>query len=371
MKVVQAISVPSFLSGGGNLGGGQSRTLKLSDHAVLNDQLFQLLSRGVPLVEALEVVAQTVAPSARPRIEKIRQQVAAGSNFADACKNAGGFDNVTCAVYRAAERTGDLAGAAKQLAITARRILAVAGRAGTMLIYPIIVITVSLLVAGVMMVVVVPMLGTQLIDAGVSLPGYTKVMIAMGTWMSGNIGLILAGVIGLIVAAVLVREKIVVVFGAVLRRLPLFREVALAQESARFFTVMAAMSRSGVPLSDALTTANQAVNHPGLRGQMERLRTRLVEGGVLRLLIDDVTALPLGTRRLLIAAERAGDLESAFNSLAGDMTDEVDRRSARLLAILQPLLIVVMFVIIGTLLASVMVPLLTLSSKMASGTPGS
>ena len=71
MKVVRAVPVPSFLSGGGNLGGGHARALKLSDHAVLNDQLFQLLSRGVPLVEALEVVAQTVAPTARPRIEML------------------------------------------------------------------------------------------------------------------------------------------------------------------------------------------------------------------------------------------------------------------------------------------------------------
>ncbi len=361
LKVVQAYALPQWASNG-------EKGLRLADHAILNDQLAQLLSRGVPLVEALEVVAQTVANSARPRIEKMREMVSSGSNFADACRTAGGFDNVTCAVYRAAERTGDLAGAAKQLAITARRTLAVAGRAGTLMVYPVIVISVSLLVSVIMLSVVVPKLGTQLMEAGVNLPTYTKMMIGLGNWMERNALWLILAFAGACFGAFIFRAVVMNVIAVFLRKMPGFRDVVLAQESARFFTVMAAMSRSGVPLADALATANQAINHPTLRTQMEKLRTKLVEGGVLRLLIDDVTALPLATRRLLIAAERAGDLESAFNSLAGDMTDEVDRRSARLLAILQPLMIIIMFLVIGSLLASIMVPLLTLSGKVgASG----
>jgi len=119
-----------------------------------------------------------------------------------------------------------------------------------------------------------------------------------------------------------------------------------------------------VPLADALGTANQAINHPKLRKQMERLRTRLIEGGALRNLIEEVDAFPVATRRLLIAAEKAGDLEAVFNQLATDMTDEVDRRSQRFLAVLQPLLIVFMFAIIGSLLIALLLPLITMSSTI-------
>ena len=76
--------------------------------------------------------------------------------------------------------------------------------------------------------------------------------------------------------------------------------------------------------------ANQALSHPVMRRQLERLRTRLIEGGLMRTLIDEVSSLPVATRRLLIAAERSGDLENAFHTLAGDMSDEVERSSARL-----------------------------------------
>ncbi|MGD9690093.1 MAG: type II secretion system F family protein [Phycisphaerales bacterium] len=359
LLLLSAYELPRWAAGAAT----ESR-LKLADHAVLNDQLAQLLSRGVPLVEALEVAASTVRGAAREPVERLKELVAAGTSFSDACGKVGGFDIVTIAVYKASERTGDLAGSARQLATNARRTLAVAGKAVTLMIYPAIVLSIALLVALAMMTIILPNLAEGLANAGVPLPGYTRVLISSGEWIRDNALLLLVAVAVAIVAVYVFRAAIGPVLMNIARRTPLLRDVVLAQESARFFSVMAAMSRSGVPLADALGTANQAINHPDLRSQMERLRTRLVEGGVLRLLIDEVVSLPLSTRRLLIAAERSGDMETAFSSLAGDMIEEVERKSQRALAVLQPLLIVIMFLIIGSLLASIMLPLITLPGKI-------
>src|SRR5690606_19742796 len=112
-------------------------------------------------------------------------------------------------------------------------------------------------------------------------------------------------------------------FAKVSRGLPVIRGVALTSESARFFSVMAAMTRAGVPLADALGTGVEAIGHPVLREELRTLRTRLVEGGVFRNLIEKVEAFPLAVRRLLIAADRAGDLETAFSGLADDQAKEL------------------------------------------------
>lgn len=337
--------------------------LKLKDRAALNEQLAQLLSRGVPLVEALEVTASAVGSNAKPIVEKMRELVAAGSGFGDACQKVGVFDRVTVAVYRAAERTGDLAGAAKQLAITARRQLAVSGKAATLMIYPAIVMSISVIVVAVMMTVIVPRIGKAMVAMNATLPWYTKLIMETGEWMRGHALLLLGVIAGLAIAAIVLRKRVFTVAGQASRKMPLLKDVVLAQESARFFSVMAAMTRSGVPLADALGVANEAVGHPELRRQLSTLRTKLIEGGVLRLLIENVTVLPLATRRLLIAAERAGDMETAFDSLASDMADETDRRATRLLAALEPALIVGMFMIIGTILVAIMVPLMTMASR--------
>jgi type II secretory pathway component PulF len=337
--------------------------LRLKDRAALNEQLGQLLSRGVPLVEALEVTASTVGGSAKPIIDKMRELVAAGSSFGDACQKTGKFDRVTVAVYRAAERTGDLAGASKQLAVNARRQLAVAGKAATLMIYPAIVLTIAILVSTLMLTVIVPKIGAALSGMHIELPGYSKLVIGLGTLMRANWFWLLVGVGTALILVIVLHKQVIALVQRLARRTPLMREVVLAQESARFFAVMAAMTRSGVPLADALGVANDAVGLPVLKRQLVTLRQKLIEGGVLRVLIENVTALPLATRRLLIAAERAGDLETAFDGLASDMADEVDRKATRLLAALEPLLIVCMFLIIASILLAIMVPLITLTSK--------
>jgi len=343
----------------GWLAGSDATSLPAKDQAALNEQIGLLLSRGVPLVETLEVAASVVTARTRPILDQIRRDVAGGASFADACARVGVFDTVTVAVYRAAERTGDLAGACAQLAKTIRRRLAVAGKAVTLMIYPAIVLTISLAVSVLMVTVLVPQILGALVEQGATLPFYSRAVLESGLWLRANSTLAMGIVGGLAVALLLGRAAVASGISRATRFVPGLREVVLAQESARFFAVMAAMTRSGIPLADALDVASSAVSHRPMRAQLQRLRTRLVEGGLFRQLIEDVSSLPLATRKLLVAAERAGDLERAFDTLADDTAAEVDTRTARLLAGLEPALIILMFLIIGSLVLAMMVPMIT------------
>lgn len=345
------------------IGGGMARSVSLKDQAELHTQLSQLLTRGVPLVEALEVCASAVSAKMRPRIAKMKELVAAGSSFSDALITVGGFDAVTIAVYRAAERTGDLGGAAKQLSSTVRRQVAIRGKAFTLMLYPVIVLTISLIVSIGMMTLIVPKIIESLKQSMSKLPWFSELVYQVGSGLRDNF-LIFAGlVLFAIFMAIVFRAAVARGIQKFMRTVPFMRDVVLAQECARFFTVMSAMTKTGVVLADALGVAEGAVTHPKLRRELTRLRTRLIEGGVLRVLIDEVATLPLPSRRLLIAAERSGDLQQAFETLAADMADEVEKQSQRLLAVLEPLMIVLMFLMIGTLVLSIMIPLITLTTN--------
>lgn len=343
---------------------GEGGKVSLKDQAELNFQLSQLLTRGVPLVEALDVTASAVAPSTKPLVFRMKEMVASGSSFADAALQTGTFDRVTVAVYRAAERTGDLGGAAKQLAYTARRQLAIGNKALTLMLYPAIVLTISIAVSLLVLTVIVPKIGDALESANVKLPAFTALVVGAGNLLRENILVVGLVIMAIITGIIFARKPIGVLIGRLSRSTPLLKDVVLAQESSRFFTVMAAMTRSGVTLGDALGVAVGVLGHPQLRKQLTNVQLRLIEGGSLRQLIDTVDALPLTTRRLMIAAERSGDLQTAFETLASDTAEEVDRRSQRLLAALEPLLIVFMFLVIGSLLLSIMIPLLKLSSQV-------
>ncbi|MGP1308692.1 MAG: type II secretion system F family protein [Phycisphaerales bacterium] len=334
-----------------------------ADELAMNDQLATLLPRGVPLTEALDVVASVVKPQTKQRVERIREMVVSGSSFADACNSVGGFDEVTIAVYRAAERAGDLGGAAERLASSARRRLAISRKAVTLMIYPAVVMTISVVVVLGMLSLVVPRIGEAISEAGVELPWFSALVFSVGDWCRGNILWIILALATVVALAVVARKQLGAAMLRTLRVVPAVARLQLAVETTRFFAVMAAMTKSGVPIADSLATTTLSITHPKLRAQLQAMRKKLVEGGLLRTLINEVTALPIATRRLLIAAERGGDLDQAFDTLAGDMAEEVDTRSDRLLALLEPAIIVAMFTIIGTLLLAIMIPLITLSSS--------
>lgn len=335
--------------------------MSLKDHAAFDAQIAQLVSRGVTLTEALEVAAGVVSKPNRDRIDRLRHLVSQGTSFADACKQVGSFDTVTIATYRAAEKTGDLAGACDSLAKSARRQLEVSGKAATLVIYPAIVLILALAAALVMIIVVVPMIGNSLIRAGLELPAVTRVLLGLGNFLQANIIPSAVGLVLLIIFAFLFRSTLIKLGIQLTRRAPFVRDVVMEQELTRFFAVMSSMSRSGIPLGDALHVSSAAITHPDLNRDLQRMRLRLIEGGVFRNLVMKVSSLPESTRRLLVAADQGGDLEDAFNALAEDHAAEVDKKTARLMAVLEPLLIVLLFLIVGTIILAIMMPMFAMA----------
>lgn len=344
------------------IGAAPVAALPLKDEAALNDQLSILLSRGVPLVDALEVAASVVSAPAKARVLRLREAVAAGASFSEACRQTGGFDDVTIAVYRSSERTGDVAGAAKRLAVSAKRRLGIRGKAVTVMIYPLVVFIISMVVFSGLLIFLVPMIAKQLEQMKTRTNPFSEAVFSLGKWLNAHVGLVTLVAIVLIVAAVILRKRVAAAALALSQRVPAVARLLLSVELTRFFSVMAAMVKSGVTLSDALSTATGVISSPRLRDQLGAVQRGLVEGGLWRTLVEKTDALPLATRRLLVAAERAGDLDSAFDSLSHDMADEVETRSSRLLAFLEPAAILLMFTLIGPLILAIAIPLMTFRS---------
>ncbi len=344
------------------LAGDESSRIPLKDEAVLNRQLELLLERGVPLVEALEVAADVVTKKSAGRIVRLREQVSAGAAFAEACRKVGGFDDVAIGVYRAAERSGDLGPAAGRLAETAERRLRMRGKLITTAIYPITVAVISITLLFGMLVFIVPQLAESVREVGdqTSIPAFSEFVFSVGEFLNARLPAVLMFIIAIIAAAVLFRRSIAAGLGVVGRRIGPVRDLLRVTDLARFFSVLAAMSSSGVPLADALGSASATISDPKLRTQLDELRKNLMEGGLLRVLIDRVSELPAATRKLLVAAERSGDLDQAFESLAQRTSEDVQTRSDRLSALMEPAIILVMFVVLAPLIVSIALPMINM-----------
>ncbi|MGP1346245.1 MAG: type II secretion system F family protein [Phycisphaerales bacterium] len=365
LYLISAWRVPFTSSSSGASAGAPDRAARvpLKDEVAVNEQLHTLLDRGVPLVEVLEVGASVVSNRTKPKVLRLRELVSAGSSFADACEQVGGFDPVAAAVYRAAERTGDLGSAAGRLAEAARRRLQMIGKTITVMIYPAVILTVAILILFGLLAFLVPSIADQIEAMGSTPPWYSQVVFSLGRWLNENLLAVLIIVAGALAISIVLKGIVLGAIASVARRIGAIARLLRAIELTRLFAVLGAMTRSGVPLAEALAFSTRVISDPVLRGQLEKLQQSLVEGGVLRRLLEDVTALPLPTRRLLIAAERGGDLDSAFDGLSADMAEDVERRSSRLLALLEPLIIVGMFTVLGPLVIAIAIPLMTVSPQ--------
>jgi general secretion pathway protein F len=364
LLLLRARKLPDVFSGVAS--GGSRGNLPLADEAALNNQLHVLLSRGVPLVEALEVGADVVSDRSAERVQKLRELVAGGTSFARACRDIGGFDEVAISVYKAAERTGDLAGAAGRLAQAAERRLAIRGKATTVMIYPAIVTLVSIGLLFALLVFVVPSMAESVRAAGdantaANLPWISVLVFGLGEWLAGNLLQFMMGAVVVIAILIVLRKAVIRGLLAVSAGIPAIAAMLMAAELTRFFSVLAAMTKSGVPLAEALETSTGSISEPKLRGQLEQTRKSLVEGGTLRSLIEKIDALPLATRKLLIAAERSGDLDQAFDSLSVNMADELETRSSRLLALMEPAVILAMFAVLGPMVVAIALPMIKLN----------
>lgn len=339
------------------------KRVPLKDEVAINTQMHSLLDRGVPLVEVLEVAASVVSNPTKPKVLKLRELVSAGASFADACDQVGGFDPVASAVYRAAERTGDLGSAAGRLAEAAQRRLAMLGKTITVMIYPAVILIVATLILFGLLTFLVPNIADQIEAMGSTPPWYSQVIFSVGRWMNSNLLALAIIVGGLGAIMVVLRSQVLNMLAGVARKIGAVATLLRSIELTRLFAVLGAMTRSGVPLAEALAYSTRVISDPLLRGQLEKLQQSLVDGGVLRKLLEEVTALPLPTRKLLIAAERGGDLDSAFDGLSQDMANDVEERSSRLLALLEPLIIVGMFLLIGPLVIAIAIPMMTVTPQ--------
>ena len=364
LLLLKAWKLPEVFSGVAS--GSTKGPLPLADEAALNNQLHVLLSRGVPLVEALEVGADVVSDRSSGRVQKLRELVAAGTSFAKACKDVGGFDEVAISVYKAAERPGDLAGAAGRLAKAAERRLAIRGKATTVMIYPAIVTLVSIALLAALLIFVVPSMAesvrSMMTEGQASqLPWISVVVFGLGEWLSSNLLGVGLGVVTLLAILIVLRRAVIAGVVRLFSVVPAVASMLMAAELTRFFSVLAAMTKSGVPLAEALDTSTGSISDPKLRRQLEDTRKALMEGGVLRSLIEKIDALPLATRKLLIAAERSGDLDQAFDSLSTNMAEELDTRSSRLLALMEPAVILTMFALLGPMVVAIALPMIKLN----------
>ncbi|RMD79147.1 MAG: type II secretion system protein GspF [Gammaproteobacteria bacterium] len=345
--------------------GGRRWRLGAAELALLTRQLATLVRAGLPVEEALQALArQADKPRTQSLILGVRARVLEGHSLAAAL---GAFPRVFPDLYRATvaagEESGHLDAVLERLADYTESRQDLRQRTLLALLYPALVVGVSLLVVGLLMVQVVPQIVQVFQGLGQELPWLTRALIALseavrqqGAWWLAGLALALLGARALLRRPAWRRR-----WHALLLRLPLVGRLLRGLEAARFARTLAILAGSGVPVLQALRIAGAVVGNLPMREAVEEAARRVREGSALHAALEAQGLFPPLMVHLIASGEASGRLEAMLERAAATQERELEVLTGTLTELLGPVLILLMGGLVLAIVLAILLPIFDLN----------
>ncbi len=344
-----------------------SRNKKISsaDLESFTRQLSSLLSAGVPLSRALNIIQrETPSAAAKEKWGEIHDLVIDGSSLADAMRQSPeNFPAVYVAMVQAGETGGFLDIVLGEIAEFQARQRDLKSRTISALIYPLVLMVLALCVLIFLLVFFIPRFKIIFSGFGAQLPLLTRIIVGVSDNIAayGPILAIIAAVGILLIRKWFRSEQGRRQWQMALLRLPVVGAIMAKFAMTRFCRMLGTLVASGVPLISALSVARESIGNQTLSDAMTSAIDRVRQGSSLAASLSDCRALfPGSVIEMISVAEESGRLDKELLRLAQETEHELDRRLRTAVALLEPLMLFVMAGFIGTIFIGMVIPIFTL-----------
>lgn len=341
--------------------------MKSSDVTAITRQLATMIESGVPIVQALKLMASSHHKAeVRAVLTQVNTQVEAGASLSKALKSSSPlFDNFSCDLVATGEETGYLGQVFVRLATYREKSEAMRKKVIKAMIYPSMVMLTAISVTILMLVFVIPQFAAIFGSFGAELPWFTRQVLKASDFLI-NYGGYLA--VGLLLALVLYRYSYKRSYSFRLRmarlslRLPIIGNVVLKATIARFARTLATTFSAGIPLLTGLQSAGKTAGNLHIEEAIMEAHTSAAAGMPLYLSLRQCNVFPELMLQMTMIGEESGSLDDMLNKMASLYENDVDNIVDNLGQILEPLIIIVLGVLIGGLLVAMYMPIFTLMS---------
>jgi type IV pilus assembly protein PilC len=353
--------------GGLHIGLPRRRRVPMSDFLIFNQELATLLKAGLPLVQSLDILRKRV-PNAtfRAALNDIHEKVRSGSALSDAFEAQHLFSPIYTASLMAGEKSGSLEQVLRRYVQHMKVLQSARSQVISALIYPVILLALSIVVVGLIVFQVVPEFAAfyAQFGQGAELPMSTRVVVAISNNLvasAGLIALILAGTVTGLVMWLRRPEQRRRLHAAILR-VPYFGPLARRFATAQTSRTLATLLFGGIPLVNALEISARATGNRAIAKHLGVVAREVREGSSLSGALIKRDLFPHVAVEMVEVGESTGALADMLTSVA-DFYDEENQTSlTRFSNLIQPVLLVVMGIVIAGLLLSLYMPLFQLST---------
>ena len=336
--------------------------------AIFTRQFSVMLDAGLPLVQCLEILGeQEENRTFREIIQQVRSDVESGSNLADSMrKHPKAFNNLYVSMIAAGEAGGILDVILQRLATYIEKVVRLNSQVRAALIYPVSIIVIAAGVVTIILWKVIPVFAQLFAGLGGELPFLTRAVVGASNFLGRYFILIIIG-IGLIIMAVRKYHKTErgrrVIDGFMLK-LPvvgmLVRKIAVA----RFCRTLATLTSSGVPILDGLEITAKTSGTAIVEDAIMAVRKSVEEGKTISGPLAETKVFPPMVVQMVNVGEQTGALDQMLSKIADFYEEEVDTAVAGLMKLLEPLMIVVLGGIIGTIVTAMYMPMYAILQKI-------
>jgi type IV pilus assembly protein PilC len=353
----------------GSLGLPQRRRIPTREFLVFNQELATLLKAGMPLVQSLEILRRRVTiPVFRSVLDDVYDRVRSGNSLSEAFDAHGAmFPGVYTASLLAGEKSGSLEQVIRRYVAYVKVISAVKRKTISALIYPLILLGLSLIVVGIIVIRVVPEFGAFYDQFGAELPLSTRMIVAVSNFAVSYFVLLLLSIAGVafVFWAWLRRPGSRVRFDRWILSIPSLGPVAQKFSTSAAARTLATLLGGGIPLVNAIEVAARSIQNQYIAGELHDAGRQVREGRALSAAMQDSGAFPDVSIKMVEVGEQTGALQEMLNSLADFYDEEIDTNLGRFVAVIEPALLVIMGIVIAGLLLSLYMPLFQLSNALS------
>ncbi|WP_075186985.1 type II secretion system inner membrane protein GspF [Teredinibacter haidensis] len=331
------------------------------DVSLVTRQLASLIQSGLPLDEVLASTAkQSRKPAAKTIILQVRSRVMEGLSLAQALAEMPKvFDNLYRAMVRAGESSGYLGPVLEQLADYTERTQEAKQKLKMAMVYPVIMLLVSITVVTLMMVKVVPQLVGMFERNKQDLPAVTEFLIGASNFLVNYGVFVLIAIVAAIVAfnSLIKEEGRKRKWHAIVLRLPVAGNLVLQAESARYASTLGLLANSGVPLLEALRIAAQVLSNKQLQRASAEVAVMVQEGSSLNKALDSVGVFPPLLVQMAASGEANGRLAEQLEHAARNQERELEFTVNTALGLMEPLMVLLMGGMVTFIVLAILLPI--------------
>lgn len=324
-------------------------------------QMAMVLKSGISTLEGVEIMRNDAATDkGRELLDGVYSTLEKTGSLADALKDSGECPEYAADMIRIGEQSGKLENVMRSLSAYYKREDDIASGIKNAVTYPLIMILMMFAVVGVLIVRVLPIFNSVYQQLGTEMTGAARALLTF----SVNSGKYLAGVLAMLAVIFIILFILLRTNSRFRTKFPLSRTLYREIAEARFAGGMALTLQSGLDTDESMDLVEKLADHPLVSSRIAKCRAFLKDGSDFSEAVRKSEVFPAVYTRMTDIGMRSGSLDEAMSNISDLYEEDIDGRITRLLSILEPTLVIILAVIVGVILLSVMLPLMSVMSTL-------